>query len=130
LFVCSNRYQAEPEPANATKVDAPTGSRSDSTVSRADITDLQNLILQQHQAIEELKGKLAQQQALIDKLALERKADAAASPNAGSPVEVASLSATPPQTSGTRAAAQVMWSQKDDKNGRKTCAQCTLRHGI
>lgn len=121
-FVCSNRYQAEPEPANAAKVDVPTGSRSDSTVSRGDITELQNLILQQHQAIEELKGKLAQQQALIDKLALERKADATASPNAGSVVEVASLSATPPQAAGTGGAAtqsNVVPAKKDDKKAEE-----------
>ncbi len=121
-FVCLNRYQAaEPEPANATKVDVPAGSRSDSTVSRGDITDLQNLILQQHQAIEELKGKLAQQQALIDKLALERKADAAASPNAGSTVEVASLSATPPQATGTGGAAAQsnVVAKKDDKKAEE-----------
>ena len=121
-FVCFNRYQAaEPEPSNSTKVDVPAGSRSDSTVSRGDITDLQNLILQQHQAIEELKGKLAQQQALIDKLALERKADAAASPSAGSAVEVASLSATPPQTAGTSGAAAQsnVVAKKDDKKAEE-----------
>ena len=132
-FICSNRYQADPEPANAAKVDAPTGSRTDSTVSRADITDLQNLIIQQHQAIEELKGKLAQQQALIDQLALERKADAAASSNTGSTVEVASLSATPPQAAGTGAAAaqsNIVAKKDDKKTEEKPVASALSINGI
>ena len=120
-FVYVNGYAAEPEPSNSAKFDTPAGGRSDATVSRGDITDLQNLILQQHQAIEELKAKLVQQQALIDKLALERKADAAASPSAGSTVEVASLSATAPQASGTggaQAQSNVV-AKKDDKKAEE-----------
>lgn len=75
LFVCTCSLKAETQPSTprpGSKSNTSTRSRKSPTDSRIGIPELEQLIQNQSKAIQELNAKLDRQQALIDKLQLQR----------------------------------------------------------
>ena len=97
MIACAASVKAEtesPAPASVSKPEPSDRSRiPSSSVSRTEIGQLEQLILNQNAAIEDLKAKLDRQQSLIDKLLMQRSAEMNLSPDSPSTAQAASLSA-------------------------------------
>ena len=100
LFVCTCSLKAETKPSTPTpgsKSNASTRSRKSPSGSRVGIPELERLIQNQSKAIEELNAKLDRQQALIDKLQLQRSAETSLSPQTLSTPSLASSDSVSPR---------------------------------
>src|SRR4051794_28493164 len=96
-IVCTGIMQAGPRTASPNgKVDSPNGSLPESSSELRDqISRLEQLILQQNEALTELKAKLNRQQVAIDSLQAQRNLDTSPNSDFALPLQLASLTATP-----------------------------------
>ena len=145
MIGCAASVKAEtesPVPASVSRPEPSDRSRiPSSTVSRTEIGQLEQLILNQNAAIEDLKAKLDRQQSLIDKLLMQRSTETNLNPDPPSTAQAAALSAvhsnsissSPGVASASNSTAQTnssVVSSKADRTEEKPAANALSINGF